>query len=75
MTALIALLVLLALVAVALERNHARQRYHRPTLAGSGTATDRDTERVVADLGSAHEDAPRPAVPARAIAVGHPVTR
>lgn len=51
MTATIVLLVLIALVVLALQRNHARQRYHRQQdLAGSPAARDRDAERVLSDL-------------------------
>jgi hypothetical protein len=50
MTAIAALLVLIGLIVLGLQHNHARQRYHRPGLAGSGTVIDRDVERVLADL-------------------------
>ena len=53
MTATVVFLVLIALIALGLQHNHARQRYHRDALAGSGTATDRDAERVVIDLAAA----------------------
>lgn len=45
--------VIILLIALALQRNHVRQRYHPMTPAGSTTATDRDVERVAADLSSA----------------------
>ncbi|HEX3588815.1 MAG TPA: hypothetical protein VHV74_04215 [Pseudonocardiaceae bacterium] len=45
--------VIILLIALALQRNHVRQRYHPATPAGSTTATDRDVERVAADLSSA----------------------
>jgi hypothetical protein len=54
MTATVIFLAFLALLAVAVERNHARQRYHSPALAGSDTATDRDAERISTDLEAAH---------------------
>lgn len=75
MTVTVVFLILLALIVVAIERNYTRQRYHGPTLAGSDTATDRDAERVTADLKSAHEDIPGRAARARAIVVGRPVAR
>jgi hypothetical protein len=50
MTAVVVFLVLIALVVAALQRNHLRQGRHGQPLAGSGTATDRDDERVSADL-------------------------
>ena len=50
MTATVIFLMFLALLAAAVERNHARQRYHSSALAGSDTATDRDAERISADL-------------------------
>jgi hypothetical protein len=53
MTATVVFLVLIALIVLGLQHNHARQRYHRDALAGSGTATDRDAERVVIDLAAA----------------------
>jgi hypothetical protein len=48
-TAAIAL-ILLALLAYALERNHRRQPGPRQPLAGSSDITDRDTQRVLAEL-------------------------
>ena len=48
MTATVVFGVLIVLIVLALQRNHARQRYDRG-LAGSGTVRDRDAERVVAD--------------------------
>jgi hypothetical protein len=53
MTATVIFLMFLALLAVAVERNHARQRYHSASLAGSDTATDRDAERISAELEAA----------------------
>ncbi|HEX5406623.1 MAG TPA: hypothetical protein VFX16_30490 [Pseudonocardiaceae bacterium] len=53
MTAIVFFLVLIALIAVGLQHNHTRQSYRRAALAGSGTATDRDAERVVIDLAAA----------------------
>jgi hypothetical protein len=53
MAATVVFLVLIALIVLGLQRNHARQRYDRASLAGSGTATDRDAERVVTDLAAA----------------------
>ncbi len=41
--------VLIVLIFLAVQRNHARQRYGQRGLAGSGTALDRDAERVSAD--------------------------
>jgi hypothetical protein len=55
MTAVVVFLVLVVLVALGLQRNHARQRYHPAALAGSGTATDRDAERVATDLAAARQ--------------------
>lgn len=45
--------VIILLIALGLQRNHVRQRYHPATPAGSTTATDRDVERVWSDLSSA----------------------
>jgi hypothetical protein len=53
MTATVVFLVLIARIVLGLQHNHARQRYHRASLAGAGTATDRDAERVVIDLAAA----------------------
>jgi hypothetical protein len=64
MTAIAALLVLIGLIVLGLQHNHARQRYHRPGLTGSATVVDRDVERVLADLAVT-----RDAVPGRATAV------
>jgi hypothetical protein len=52
MTATVVFGVLIVLIALALQRNHARQRYDQP-LAGSPTVRDRDAERVSADLTAA----------------------
>ena len=48
-TAAIAL-VLIALLALALERNHRRQQGPRPPLYGSGGVPDMDAQRVLAEL-------------------------
>ncbi len=50
------LIIVLAAVAYALQRNHARQSAPWQTYAGSGTAEDRDTERVRAELATAPQD-------------------
>ena len=50
MTEMIVLLVLIGLVVYGVERNNARHRYPRSQLSGSTTATDRDAERLSADL-------------------------
>jgi hypothetical protein len=50
MTATIVFFVLIVLTVLALQRNHARRRYHRQPLEGSATATDRDEQRVAGDL-------------------------
>jgi hypothetical protein len=53
MAAMTTLVIILGLVVLALQRNHARQRDGTRRLAGSGTAVDRDVERVVVDLEAA----------------------
>lgn len=53
MGATVILLIIIGLVVMGLQRNHARQRDGTRSLAGSGTATDRDAERVVVDLEAA----------------------
>jgi hypothetical protein len=52
MTVTIAL-ILLALIAWGLERNHLRQPYPRPLLNGCSDVHDRDSERVRAELRAA----------------------
>lgn len=53
MGAIVILLIIIGLVVLGLQRNHARQRDGTRSLAGSGTAADRDAERVVVDLDAA----------------------
>lgn len=53
MGAIVILLIIIGLVLLGLQRNHARQRDGTRSLAGSGTAPDRDAERVVVDLEAA----------------------
>ena len=48
------LIALAALVAYGLERNHSRQPQLRSGMAGSTDVQDRDTERIQADLRTAH---------------------
>lgn len=54
MTATIAFFAFLALIVVAIQRNHARQRYFRQSFDGrfepGTTAIDRDVERIRHDL-------------------------
>jgi hypothetical protein len=67
MAATVILLVLIALVGYAIERNHARHGFPRSRLAGSATAADRDAERVSADLVAARAHATAPARPLAAL--------
>ncbi|HEX3647489.1 MAG TPA: hypothetical protein VHV49_03620 [Pseudonocardiaceae bacterium] len=54
MGAIVILLIIIGLIVLGLQRNHARQRdANRRSLAGSGNVTDRDAERVVVDLEAA----------------------
>ncbi|HKN98378.1 MAG TPA: hypothetical protein VJX10_14755 [Pseudonocardiaceae bacterium] len=53
MGTIVVLLVIIGLIVMGLQRNHARQRDGTRSPAGSGTATDRDAERVVVDLEAA----------------------
>jgi hypothetical protein len=53
MAALILTLIVLALLVYGLERNHARQLHVTRGPAGSTDATDRDAERILADLHAA----------------------
>ncbi|MEY9965135.1 hypothetical protein ABIA33_003177 [Streptacidiphilus sp. MAP12-16] len=50
MTYTLIALVLIGLLAYALERNHRRQVGPRPPLAGSSDVMDRDAQRVEAEL-------------------------
>lgn len=50
MGAVVIFVIIIGLTVLALQRNYARQRDGTRSLAGSGTATDRDAERVVVDL-------------------------
>ncbi len=57
MAEMVVFLVLIVLVVYGVERNDARHRYPRPRLFGSAAATDRDAERLSAELAAtdAHE--------------------
>jgi hypothetical protein len=63
MTEMVVFLVILALVAYAVERNHARDRYPHPTLSGGSNVEDRDVERTRVELdalGVEHDSVPAP---------------
>lgn len=50
MTAMIVLAVLIGLIVLGLQRNHARRWYPDRRPAGDGTKPDRDAERVLVDM-------------------------
>lgn len=74
MTETVVFLVVLALVAYAVERNHTRDRYPHPTLSGGSNVEDRDVERTRVELdavGVEHESVPAPrSAPARSAHAG-----
>jgi hypothetical protein len=53
MGAIVTVLIVIGLIVLGLQRNHVRNRDGTRRLAGSGTTTDRDAERVVVDLEAA----------------------